>query len=478
MNRFWLLALIVSIGWYTSGLRDVTAQEFPNIVVIIVDDLGYGELGCQGNPQIPTPNIDAIANNGVRFTQGYVTAPYCSPSRAGLITGRHQVGFGYLDNPVGAKNDDPDVGLPLSEMTIAHYLRETGYVTGIFGKWHLGGTAKYHPLRRGFDEFYGFMHEGHFYVPPPYYDVVNFFRRRVLPGGRSGRMLSRDRRTTYSTHMKQNEPPYDANNPVLLGGQPFQEKEYLTDAITREANMFIRRHVDKPFFLCLSYNAVHSPLQGADRYVHKFRDIKDIQRRIFAAMLGNLDDNLGDVFATLQQTGRIDNTMVFFISDNGGPTRELTSSNKPLRGEKGSLHEGGIRVPFLMQWNGKIRPRTLYRQPVTSLDIASTIQSAVGFKTKKTLPLDGVDLMPYISGKKSGRPHEELVWKTPRQAALRQGDWKLISETNKAGENRVELYDLSSDLSEAKNLATVNTEKLTAIQERLVSALKSLEKGQ
>ncbi|MEE2642331.1 MAG: sulfatase-like hydrolase/transferase, partial [Planctomycetota bacterium] len=181
-------------------------KKHPNIVLIVVDDLGYGELGCQGNPEIPTPNIDSIAESGVRFTQGYVTASYCSQSRAGLLTGRHQLRFGYEINPIGAVNDDPDVGLPLTEKTLATQLKNNGYVTGLFGKWHLGASSRFLPLRRGFDDFFGFLHEGHYYAPPPYFDLVTWLRRKVLPGGGEGRYISRDRRTIYSTHMGSNEP--------------------------------------------------------------------------------------------------------------------------------------------------------------------------------------------------------------------------------------------------------------------------------
>ena len=193
------------------------------------------------------------------MTQGYVTAAYCSASRAGLLTGRYQTRFGYEFNPIGAQNEDPAAGLPTSERTLADVLVNAGYVTGLIGKWHLGGTAKYHPIRRGFDEFFGFMHEGHYFVPPPYRQATTWLRRKVLPGGGMGRWTSTDGRSIFSTHMGYTEPDYDADNPIYRAGQPVDEQNYLTDAFTREAVDFIDRNADRPFFLYLAYNAVHSP---------------------------------------------------------------------------------------------------------------------------------------------------------------------------------------------------------------------------
>ena len=341
-------------------------------MILLADDLGYGELGCQGNSQIPTPHIDAIAKHGVRFTAGYVSASYCSASRAGLLTGRIQTRFGHEFNPIGAKNEDAKAGLPASERTLAQVLHDTGYTTALIGKWHLGGTAAYHPHRRGFDEFFGFLHEGHYFVPSPWQGVTTMLRRRTLPGGGKGRWANSDQSLVYSTHMGYDEPAYDADNPILRGGQPVAESEYLTDAFTREAIDFIRRTKDRPFFLLLAYNAVHSPLQGAAKYMKKFEQIEDVHRRIFAAMLANLDKSVGAVMKTLEDERLAQRTIVFFLSDNGGPTRELTSSNAPLRGEKGSVYEGGIRVPFMMQWPGTLPRGKVYDKPVTSLDVFTT----------------------------------------------------------------------------------------------------------
>lgn len=331
-----LVLLLVTIFLQES----ISIAGQPNVIVLFADDLGYGELGCQGNPEIPTPNIDSIAEQGVRFTDGYVAGPNCSPSRAGLLTGRTPTRFGYEFNPIGAVNERPGVGLPTSEVTIAETLQNAGYTTGLIGKWHQGGSAEFHPFRHGFDEFFGFTHEGHYFVPPPYRGVTTMLRRKTLPNGLTGRWEG-SKGLIYTDHMGHNEPDYDANNPIVRGGQPVQESEYLTDALTREAVDFIDRHDDKPFFLLLAYNAVHSPLQGADPYMEKFKHIDDIHRRIFAAMLANLDDSVGAVMDQVRRSGIEDETVIFFLSDNGGPTRELTSSNAPLRGSKGTMYEIG-----------------------------------------------------------------------------------------------------------------------------------------
>ena len=455
-----LIALLLSA--LTAVLA--SAAEQPNIIILFADDLGYGELSCQGNPQIPTPHIDSIASNGVRFTDGYVAGPNCSPSRAGLLTGRIPTRFGYEFNPTGALNEQPGFGLPISEVTIAETLQNSGYTTGLIGKWHQGGTADYHPFRHGFDEFFGFLHEGHYFVPPPYNGVTTMLRRKTLPGGLTGRWIG-DKGLIYTDHMGRNEPDYDADNPITRGGQPVVETEYLTDALTREAVDFIDRHDDKPFFLYLAYNAVHSPLQGADAYMEKFSHIEDIHRRIFAAMLANMDDSVGAVMEQLQKSGLEENTLVCFLSDNGGPTRELTSSNLPLRGQKGQMYEGAIRVPFMVQWKGRLPAGRVYDKPVSSMDIFATASAIAGAKTPKQV--EGVDLIPFLTGKDNGRPHQTLYWRQGGKTALRHGDWKLVrmGKRFESGNAKWELYDLSKDISEENNLATSHPERLTELVE-------------
>ncbi|MCB1228697.1 MAG: sulfatase-like hydrolase/transferase [Verrucomicrobiae bacterium] len=441
----------------------------PNIVVIVADDLGYGELSCQNaESDIPTPNIDAIAAAGVRFTDGYVTAPFCAASRAGLLTGRYQTRFGFEFNPIGARNEDPDAGLPETETTLAETLKDgAGYTTGMIGKWHLGGTAHYNPIRRGFDTFYGFLHEGHYYVPPPYDDHVTWLRRKTLPPGTSGeRWTSRDGRTVYTSHMGHNEPAYDADNPLYRAGQPVSETENLTDAFTREAVSFIEDNADRPFFLYLAYNAVHSPLQGRDDYLKKFEHIDDIQRRIFAAMLSQLDDGVGKVTAALRDAGLEENTLVFFLSDNGGPTAELTSSNAPLRGGKGGVYEGGLRIPFIAKWPGVIPAGKTYDRPVLSLDIFATAIALAGIDPPKNRQLDGVNLLPFLKGENQTDPHDEIFWRVGNRGALRSGDWKLVRNPGKGESNAWQLYRLDEDIAEEANVAEKEPEKLQQLIER------------
>ena len=455
-----LIALAVLLG----GAVVATATEQPNVIVLFADDLGYGELSCQGNPEIPTPHIDSIARKGVRFTDGYVAGPNCSPSRAGLLTGRTPTRFGYEFNPIGAVNEQPGVGLPAAEITIAEALQNAGYTTGLIGKWHQGGSAEFHPFRHGFDEFYGFMHEGHYFVPPPYRGVTTMLRRKTLPNGLTGRWIG-NKGLIYTDHMGGNEPDYDADNPITRGGQPVEEAAYLTDALTREAVDFIDRHDDKPFFLYLAYNAVHSPLQGADAYMEKFSHIEDIHRRIFAAMLANLDDSVGAVLEQLRRSGLEENTLVFFLSDNGGPTRELTSSNAPLRGSKGTMYEGGLRVPFMVQWKGTIPPNQIYTKPVSSFDIYATAAARAGVETPSQV--EGIDLIPFLTGENDGTPHETLFWRQGGRSGLRHGNWKLVRMGSRktARDAKWELFDLSTDISEERDLSKTHPQRVVELVE-------------
>lgn len=445
----------------------------PNILLIFIDDLGYGELGCQGNPQIPTPNIDSLAQNGIRFTQGYVTSPYCSPSRAGLLTGRYQSRFGHELNPVGKRNLDERAGLPLSERTVADYLKAGGYATGLVGKWHLGGLPAFHPQRRGFDESFGFLHEGHYYMPgPPWPGVTTWLRTRDLPPGEGSRR--RDGDIIYSGHMRHDEPPYDEDNPILRGTEPVVEREYLTDAWAREAAAFIERHASQPWFLYLSYNAPHSPMQAPNRYLDRFRHIEDIHRRLFAAMVAALDDSIGLVLAKLRDSKLEEDTLIFFLSDNGGPTAELTSSNAPLRGGKGQLFEGGIRVPFVVQWKGRLPGGRVIEQPVISLDILPTALAATGLKPPADVTLDGLDLLSALRGTTPAPAPRTLFWRYGRNVALRDGDWKLVRQSARGtGEAGFALFDLSRDTGETTDLAPTHP----GVVQELRAKLDRLEAG-
>ena len=442
--RHLLTAVIAAL---TLAGMSASAKQRPNVIFIVVDDLGYGELGCYGGKGIPTPHIDSLAASGARFTSGYVTAPFCAASRAALMTGRYQTRFGFEFNPIGAKNAAPGVGLPVAEKTMADRLRDSGYKTGVVGKWHLGGTEPFHPQRRGFDEFFGFLREGHYYVTPPWQGVTTWLRRKNLPDGGQGRGTSPDGRIIWSTHLGSNEPEYDAGNPLLRSGQPVDEKANLTDAFTREACDFIRLHRARPFFLYLAYNAVHSPMQGTDDYLKKFAHIEDIQRRIFAAMLAHLDDSVGKVLAELRESGVEEDTLVVFLGDNGGPTEELTSSNAPLRGGKGDLWDGGIRVPFIVSWKNHITSGRIVDAPVVSMDATATALELADAGPGQKRP-DGINLMPLLTGKMAEVPERTLFWRVGQKNALRSGNWKLIRDGKEW-----QLYDLAQDIGETTNLA-------------------------
>jgi len=456
-----LLVFLMLASHIALHAADATAK--PNIVYIVVDDLGYSELGSYGGKGIPTPHLDALAAGGARFTSGYVTAPFCAASRAALMTGRYQTRFGFEFNPIGAKNAAPGIGLPVAEKTVADRLRDVGYATGLVGKWHLGGTEPFHPQRRGFDEFFGFLHEGHYYVRPPWQGVTTWLRRKKLPDGGQGRWTSPDGRIVWSTHLGSNEPEYDTGNPLLRSSQPVDEKANLTDAFTREACDFIGRHRSQPFFLYLAYSAVHSPMQGTDEYMKKFAHIEDIQRRIFAAMLAHFDDSVGKVLAELRKSGVEENTLVVFLGDNGGPTEELTSSNAPLRGGKGDLWDGGIRVPFIVSWKNRIPAGRIVDASVASIDATATaLELANAGPSQKQL--DGINLMPLLTGKMAEVPERTLFWRVGQKNALRSGNWKLIRDGKEW-----QLYDLANDIGETTNLASkepARVQQLTSLWDK------------
>jgi arylsulfatase A-like enzyme len=387
----------------------------PNIVLIVADDLGYGELTVQGfEKDIPTPNIDAIAKRGVRFTQGYVSAPLCSPTRAGLATGRYQQRFGHEFNPGPQDNARSTFGLPRSETMLAERLKTLGYATGMVGKWHLGFTHEFMPIQRGFDSFFGFLGGAHAYLP-----------------GQKGASI------------------YRGNTPIV-------EKDYLTDAFAREAVAFIDQHREEPFFLYLPFNAVHAPLQAPEKYLKRFPNIADPKRRTFAAMTAAMDDAVGRVLGKLDELKLTGQTLVVFISDNGGPTPTTSSGNGPLRGFKGQIWEGGIRLPFMMQWPGRLPAARIYDQPVISLDVYPTIIAATGAAISPEWKLDGVDLMPFLTGTAGGRPHETLYWRMGQKHAIRDGDWKVTVEPG----TPPGLFNLANDLGEKTDLSLNNPEKM------------------
>ena len=406
---------LFAAAWLLAPVAAFSAQ--PNLVIFYADDLGWGELGCQGNSQIPTPHTDAIARNGVRFTNGYVAATYCSPSRAGLMTGRYPTRFGHEFNSVANRT-----GLRLDQGTLAERLRALGYATACVGKWHLGGGLEYRPTRRGFDEFYGTL------ANTPFFHPTNFVDSRISDDVRP------------------------VTDPAF----------YTTDAYAERAVDWIERSKGRPWFLYLPFNAQHAPLQAPKKYLDRFAGITDEKRRIFAAMMAAMDDAVGRVMAKVRALGQEENTIFFYIADNGGPTQSTTSSNGPLRGFKMTTFEGGPRVPFLAQWKGRWPAGKVYDLPVMNLDVLPTVIAAAGGRLEASWRLDGVDLTPFVTGANSTRPHQTLYWRYGPQWAVRHGDLKLV--VSKGGSGKPELYDLSKDIGESKDLAAAQPAKVRELQ--------------
>ncbi len=415
----------------------VSAQRRPpNIVVIVTDDMGYADIGVHGSKDIPTPNIDALARSGVRFTNAYVSGPYCSPTRAGFLTGRYQQRFGHEFN-LDVSDAHRELGLPVSETTLADRLHAVGYRTAVFGKWHLGLAERFHPMSRGFDEFFGFLGADHSYL------------------------------NTEAGSL----------NPILDGKTIVDKTDYLTEAFVDRAVDFIHRKKSRPFFLYLAFNAVHTPLEVTQKYLNRFPNIADEQRRKYAAMLSAMDDGIGRTLVALNAEGLDDNTIVFFFNDNGGPTMAGTTingaSNAPLRGSKRQTYEGGIRVIYVVRWKGHLPEKTTYDQPVIQLDVLPTAVAAAGIKIKREWRLDGVDLMPFLVSKNKGRPHKALYWRLGVNVAIRKGDWKLVRTNERPLRvleastlndlTGAELYNLAQDIGEHENLASKYPEKVRAL---------------
>lgn len=414
-------ALLLAAGALpVPSVARAATERKPNIVLMLADDLGYAGIGCYGCLDIPTPRLDSLAREGVRCTNGYVTCPVCSPTRAALLTGRYQQRFGHEFNPGPAPRAPENVGLPLTETTLAQRLKSAGYATGLVGKWHLGYAEPFHPQRRGFDEFFGFLGGAHPYV------AAGAAQRNVL----------------------------------LRGTEEVDEKEYLTDAFRREAVAFIDRHRAEPFFLYLALNAVHGPMHASPRHLDRFAGISDEKRRTHASMVAAMDEAVGAVLERLRQAGLDEETLVFFLSDNGGPTRVTTSRNDPLRGFKGQVYEGGIRVPFIVRWTGRLPAGKVYEPPVISLDVVPSVLAAAEVTPPREPRLDGADLLPFLAGKSGGAPQRPLFWRFGNQSAVRRGNLKLV----RIAEEAVQLYDLSGDVGEQKNLAAEKPEAVAELE--------------
>ena len=379
----------------------------PNIILLVADDLGYSDLGVHGGKDLPTPHLDGLAAAGVRFTNAYSSGCVCSPSRVGILTGRYQNRTGHDSNP------HRQLGLDTGEITLPQRLKAAGYTTGMVGKWHLGRQPEQRPLARGFDEFYGILEHG---IGP------------AEKGNREIVVYRNDQAT---------DPPDD-----------------YTTAFGREAVAFIERHQVQPFFLYVPFTAVHSPHLSPEGYQAKVSQIADPRRRRYLAMLAALDDAIGRITARLRELNLAESTLVIFMSDNGGP--EGAPDNRPLRGGKWTLWEGGIRSPLFVAWKGRIAPGRVSDEPVMQIDIAATSLAAAGVPARSEWKLDGVNLLPLLEGKQTTLGREALFWRFGPQLAVRHGQWKLVKPSQA---DPPMLFDLAADVGETKDLAAEHPQR-------------------
>ncbi|MEM9480298.1 MAG: sulfatase-like hydrolase/transferase [Verrucomicrobiota bacterium] len=426
---FFIVLLVFATCFPATSVK--AAERKPNFIIILADDLGYGDCGFTGSKQIKTPRIDALARDGVVCLQGYVSSPVCAPSRAGLLTGRNQPSFGFDNNlpqrPLKQFNEEHS-GLPLDVRTIADRLSDLGYMNGIVGKWHLGEADHFHPLKRGFHEFWGYLGGGHDYF-------------RSDPGSRASYL-----------------------RPVICNYKEPQPITYLTDDKGDECVDFIRRHKDRPFFLYASFNAPHGPLQATDEDLALYSHIKNEPRRTYCAMVHRLDVNVGRIVDELRKHDLHDNTMVVFLSDNGGPIKRSRKggsvagirSNAPFRGSKGNLLEGGIRVPFIVSMPGMFEGGGTFSQPVSSLDLTPTFVHLAGGTVEDADQLDGIDLVPLLQGREEKISARELMWRFTISGCLREGDWKMI----RLPDRLPMLFNVEDDQAELNDLAEAHPERV------------------
>ena len=436
-------AFTAAMGMAQPALADsakmpmVDGHRAPNVVLLFADDLGYADTGFQNSSKdVVTPNLDELAKDGAILTTGYVTAPVCGPSRAGMLSGRYQERFGYHGNTAPYVLEEGIVqGMPLDIPTIGNRFQDIGYTTGMVGKYHDGDPKEYWPHNRGFDEFFGFNN-----------GAANYF---VGP------------KNVENAEDKPNSSMW--RNDKLVA--PFDD--YLTDRFGNEAVDFIEKHKDEPFFLYVPFNAIHGPLQALEKDIERFSHIKDKKRRISVAMNYNMDKNIGNIVDKLKEHKLMEDTIIIFLSDNGGKPKGNASYNHPLRGQKNTLWEGGIRVPFTVTWKGKIPAGQKIDDPVISLDILPTALKAAGADISGW-DLNGVDIMPRLTGKEDKLDNRFLYWDREIKAAIRDDEWKLVMPKITPRNTEIQLFKISEDISESNNLVDEHPEQV----ERLMKEFK------
>lgn len=418
----------------------------PNVVVILSDDQGYGDIGCYGTESDPlTPHLDALAEGGVRFTSFYAAAPMCSPTRAALLTGRYPYRCGV---PFVVSSAQDVVGLKGGEITLAELLRDAGYRTGLVGKWHLGTAQESLPNSQGFDDFYGFRS-----------GCIDYYSHRFYWGLGAGLPSFHD---------------------LYRNGEEIDESgEYATELITRESVRFIDESAGEPFYLFVSYNAPHYPMHAPQQYVDRLAHVEDPERRMHLAMVAAMDDGIGEIVKALETNGVRGRTLIFFQSDNGATIEDragLGGRNTPFRGYKFSLFEGGIRMPAIANWPGIVPAGKVRDQPACSIDLMPTLAMLCGAPVPRDRVIDGKDVWPMIvDGARS--PHRDLFWKRYDQAAVRRGDWKLVKngilalgeEHQLQGDDRTFLADLAEDPGERNNVAAQHPEIVRELSNALAA---------
>ena len=414
-----LMIFLFAYSFINSGFKKVLAISKPNIIVILVDDAGYADFGFMGSKDLLTPNLDKLAAGSVRFTDAHVTATVCSPSRAGLLTGKYQQRFGYECN-----EGDGYTGMDTAQNIIPKLLKQQGYATAAFGKWHLGFEPGQHPLQKGFEYYYGFLSGGRSY----------FYQR------------NKDDRPGVKTALLENH-------------QQVKFEGYLTDVLGDKAAAYIKENKGHPFFIYWAPNAVHTPMEASKADMEKFAGHP---RQKLAAMTYSLDRAIGKIIDELKQQGLFENTLIFFLSDNGG-AHNNQSSNLPLKGFKGNKYEGGQRVPFMLSWPKQITKGTVFRGITSSLDILPTTLQAAGIKMEPEYQPDGVSLLPFLKGIQKGNPHQQLVWRKDAAAAIRFNQYKLI-QVKGVGDR---LYDLSKDPGEINDLQQFRPAVYSMLKQKL-----------
>lgn len=426
--------IITAFLVFTTGIATNAGNsdsDKPNIIVFMADDMGYADAGFTGAKDIQTPNLDELAAAGVIFQQGYVNHAFCGPSRAALLSGRYPYRFGFETNPA-YDPANPHMGISPDEKLFPERLQEAGYVTGVVGKWHLGAAAPFHPNNRGFDYFYGFLGGGHDYFR---IDLTKKVWEAYLQG-------------------------------LVRNDKPAGFEGYLTTALSRDAAKFVEDNKDNPFFLFVSYNAPHMPLQAPEEDIARYAHIDDKKRRVYAAMVDVMDSGIGEVVDALKSNGIFKNTLIFFLSDNGGPqssasnpTKGNGSSNIPFRGGKGNFYDGGVHVPFIACWPSKIPSGSTYEYPVNSLDIARTAVEVGGADATAGPSMEGVDLIPFILGHKKGAPHEAIFWRGGNGivwSVLTADGTKHVKDKDS---KKPELFYLPDDISETTDILSQQPER-------------------